>query len=167
MGHYLVGRWSGIRVLAFSVGFGPELVGFTDKHGTRWKISAIPLGGYVRFYGDADAASLPDGEELAETDAGASAPRPLPAPSCGSVRSPWPQVRSPISSLAIVIFAVHVRDVGQAGRRSRRRRGRSRTAPPASAGIKPGDVLVALDGTAHRDLRRRACAMSACARSCR
>lgn len=64
MGHYLVGRWSGIRILAFSFGFGPELAGFTDKHGTRWKISAIPLGGYVRFYGDADAASAPDFEGL-------------------------------------------------------------------------------------------------------
>jgi regulator of sigma E protease len=64
MGHYLVGRWSGIKILAFSFGFGPELAGFTDKHGTRWKISAIPLGGYVRFYGDADAASAPDFEGL-------------------------------------------------------------------------------------------------------
>ncbi|WP_246748700.1 RIP metalloprotease RseP [Rhizobium setariae] len=64
MGHYLVGRWSGIRILAFSFGFGPELVGFTDKHGTRWKISAVPLGGYVRFYGDADAASTPDFDAL-------------------------------------------------------------------------------------------------------
>jgi regulator of sigma E protease len=69
MGHYLVGRWSGIRVLAFSFGFGPELLGFTDKHGTRWKISAIPLGGYVRFYGDEDAASKPDFEALAEIPA--------------------------------------------------------------------------------------------------
>src|SRR6218665_2550420 len=66
MGHYLVGRWSGIRILAFSFGFGPELWGFADKHGTRWKISAIPLGGYVRFYGDADAASTPDFEALDE-----------------------------------------------------------------------------------------------------
>src|SRR4051812_10583219 len=64
MGHYLVGRWSGIKILAFSFGFGPELVGFTDKHGTRWKISAIPLGGYVRFYGDEDASSKPDFEAL-------------------------------------------------------------------------------------------------------
>ena len=66
MGHYLVGRWSGIRIMAFSFGFGPELAGFTDRHGTRWKISAIPLGGYVRFYGDADAASTPDFEALDE-----------------------------------------------------------------------------------------------------
>ena len=60
MGHYLVGRWCGIGVKAFSVGFGPELIGFTDKHGTRWKLSAIPLGGYVKFAGDENGASIPD-----------------------------------------------------------------------------------------------------------
>ena len=64
MGHYLVGRWSGIRILAFSIGFGPELVGWTDRHGTRWKLAAIPLGGYVKFYGDEDAASVPDYKRL-------------------------------------------------------------------------------------------------------
>ncbi|MCD2177078.1 RIP metalloprotease RseP [Rhizobium sp. C1] len=64
MGHYLAGRWSGIRILAFSIGFGPELLGWTDSHGTRWKISIIPLGGYVRFYGDDDASSRPDFEAL-------------------------------------------------------------------------------------------------------
>ena len=57
MGHYLVGRWCGIGVKAFSVGFGPELLGFTDRHGTRWKLSAIPLGGYVKFLGDENGAS--------------------------------------------------------------------------------------------------------------
>jgi len=41
-----------VKVLTFSLGFGPELVGFNDRHGTRWKISAIPLGGYVKFFGD-------------------------------------------------------------------------------------------------------------------
>ena len=45
MGHFLVGRWCGIGVKAFSIGFGPELLGYTDKRGTRWKLSAIPLGG--------------------------------------------------------------------------------------------------------------------------
>src|SRR6218665_1338493 len=64
MGHYLVGRWSGMRILAFSVGFGPELFGYTDKHGTRWKFCAIPLGGYVKFFGDEDAASVPDYSKL-------------------------------------------------------------------------------------------------------
>src|SRR5688572_15816562 len=67
MGHFLVARWCGIRVAAFSVGFGRELIGFTDRRGTRWKISAVPLGGYVRFEGDENAASFPDPELLATT----------------------------------------------------------------------------------------------------
>lgn len=62
MGHYLAARWNGIAVQAFSIGFGPELIGFNDRHGTRWKLSAIPLGGYVRFVGDMNAASVPDEE---------------------------------------------------------------------------------------------------------
>src|SRR6202049_3299344 len=65
LGHFLVARWCGIRVLVFSVGFGPELVGFNDRHGTRWKLSAIPLGGYVKFFGDDNAASVPDTDALA------------------------------------------------------------------------------------------------------
>ena len=65
MGHYLVGRWCGIGVKAFSVGFGPELLGYTDKKGTRWKLSAIPLGGYVKFSGDENGASIPDHAALA------------------------------------------------------------------------------------------------------
>src|SRR6187401_2832378 len=64
LGHFLVARWCGVRVLTFSVGFGPEIVGFTDKHGTRWKIAAIPLGGYVKFFGDENAASVPDKASL-------------------------------------------------------------------------------------------------------
>lgn len=60
LGHFLVARWCGVRVLTFSVGFGPEIVGFNDRHGTRWKISAIPLGGYVKFLGDENVASAPD-----------------------------------------------------------------------------------------------------------
>src|SRR5215468_8098979 len=59
LGHFLVARWCGIKVLVFSIGFGPELVGFYDRHGTRWKISAIPLGGYVKFFGDENEASAP------------------------------------------------------------------------------------------------------------
>jgi regulator of sigma E protease len=60
LGHFLVARWCGVRVLVFSIGFGPELFGFNDRSGTRWKISAIPLGGYVKFFGDENAASVPD-----------------------------------------------------------------------------------------------------------
>ncbi|WP_374830801.1 RIP metalloprotease RseP [Paenochrobactrum pullorum] len=61
MGHYLVGRWCGIGVQAFSIGFGPELIGYTAKSGTRWKLSAIPLGGYVKFAGDESVTSSPVG----------------------------------------------------------------------------------------------------------
>jgi regulator of sigma E protease len=60
LGHFLVGRWCGVRVETFSIGFGRELFGFNDRHGTRWKISALPLGGYVKFYGDMNVASAPD-----------------------------------------------------------------------------------------------------------
>jgi regulator of sigma E protease len=60
LGHFLMARWCGIRVLVFSIGFGPEIAGFNDRYGTRWKISAVPLGGYVKFYGDENAASAPN-----------------------------------------------------------------------------------------------------------
>ncbi|HEX4554857.1 MAG TPA: RIP metalloprotease RseP [Xanthobacteraceae bacterium] len=65
LGHFLVARWCGIKVLVFSIGFGPEIVGFNDRHGTRWKISAIPLGGYVKFFGDDNVASVPDADAVA------------------------------------------------------------------------------------------------------
>lgn len=57
LGHYVVARWSGVRVEVFSIGFGPEIVGWNDARGTRWKISWVPLGGYVKFFGDANVAS--------------------------------------------------------------------------------------------------------------
>src|SRR5215218_10422788 len=63
-GHFWVGRLCGVGVTAFSVGFGRELIGWTDRKGTRWKISAIPLGGYVKFVGDLNAASVPDQDQL-------------------------------------------------------------------------------------------------------
>src|SRR3712207_1941760 len=56
-GHYWVARRNGVRIEVFSIGFGTELFGFNDRHGTRWKFSLIPLGGYVKMLGDADAAS--------------------------------------------------------------------------------------------------------------
>src|SRR3954468_23451945 len=64
LGHFLVARWCGVTVEIFSIGFGREIVGFTDRKGTRWKLSWIPLGGYVKFYGDADASSRPDRRKL-------------------------------------------------------------------------------------------------------
>ena len=59
LGHYLVARRNGVRIEVFSIGFGPEIFGWYDRAGTRWKLSAVPLGGYVKMYGDADASSLP------------------------------------------------------------------------------------------------------------
>lgn len=61
-GHFIVGRWCGVTIETFSIGFGREILGFNDKHGTRWKFCWIPLGGYVRFKGDMNAASLPSSD---------------------------------------------------------------------------------------------------------
>jgi regulator of sigma E protease len=58
LGHYMIGRWCGLKTTVFSIGCGPEIVGWDDRHGTRWRLAWIPLGGYVKFKGDADAASL-------------------------------------------------------------------------------------------------------------
>jgi regulator of sigma E protease len=63
-GHFIVGRWCGVQVDAFSIGFGPELWARVDRHGTRWRVAAIPLGGYVKFHGDANGASVPDPEAV-------------------------------------------------------------------------------------------------------
>lgn len=144
MGHYLAGRWSGIRVLAFSVGFGPELVGFTDKHGTRWKISAIPLGGYVRFFGDADAASRPDGtiadalsdKERAETLNGAKLWKRAVTVAAGPIAN---------FLLAIVIFAVMFASMGKPVSDPVVADIKQGSAAE-EAGIAKGDILVALDG---------------------
>jgi regulator of sigma E protease len=57
LGHFLVARWCGVAVKTFSIGFGPEIAGFNDRHGTRWRLSWIPLGGYVKFIDDDNAAS--------------------------------------------------------------------------------------------------------------
>ena len=70
LGHYWVARRCGVRVDVFSVGFGRELFGYTDRNGTRWKFSLIPLGGYVKMFGDANAASMPDDQisDLSEAE---------------------------------------------------------------------------------------------------
>jgi regulator of sigma E protease len=60
-GHFIVARRNGVKCLAFSIGFGPELFGYTDKHGTRWKFSAIPLGGYVKMFGEAETMQIVEG----------------------------------------------------------------------------------------------------------
>ncbi len=64
LGHFLVARWCGVAVKTFSIGFGPELLGFTDRRGTRWRLSLIPLGGFVKFLGDENEAGVPDREAI-------------------------------------------------------------------------------------------------------
>ena len=72
-GHYIVARLCGVRVETFSIGFGPEIGGITDSHGTRWKFSLIPLGGYVKMFGDTDPASA--GKASGVKEKGAAKPR--------------------------------------------------------------------------------------------
>ncbi|XP_029680376.1 uncharacterized protein LOC115245975, partial [Formica exsecta] len=68
-GHYVVAKACKVKVESFSIGFGPEMFGFNDKSGTRWKLSAVPLGGYVKMLGDTNAASVPaDQKELTEEE---------------------------------------------------------------------------------------------------
>lgn len=144
MGHYWVARRFGVRVEVFSIGFGPEIFGWTDRHGTRWRVSLVPLGGYVRFFGDADAASGADHAALArmspEERAAAFHTKPL-----------WQRAlivaAGPIVNIlfAVVIYAALFAGYGQAVR------------PPVvvevqpgspaeAAGIAPGDRIVALAG---------------------
>ncbi|ATE65280.1 RIP metalloprotease RseP [Rhizorhabdus dicambivorans] len=65
LGHYLVGRWCGVKAEVFSIGFGREIAGYTDSRGTRWKLGWVPMGGYVKFAGDMNPASQPTPEWLA------------------------------------------------------------------------------------------------------
>lgn len=145
MGHYLVGRWSGIRILAFSIGFGPELVGWTDRHGTRWKLAAIPLGGYVKFYGDEDAASVPDykrlealaPEERSQTFLGARLWKRAATVAAGPIAN---------FILAIAIFAVLFSVYGRQVADPVVARVNENSAA-AQAGVVPGDRLISIDNT--------------------
>lgn len=104
LGHFLVGRWCGVDVKTFSIGFGREIFGFNDRHGTRWRFALIPLGGYVKFSGDADASSTPDGEAVASMSPEERA-RSFPAQSVGERTAIV--AAGPIANflLAIAIFA--------------------------------------------------------------
>ena len=144
LGHFLVARWCGIKVLTFSIGFGPEIVGFYDRYGTRWKIAAVPLGGYVKFFGDDNAASVPDHEAAAamtEAEKEVSFVHKKVGPRAAVV------VAGPVANfiLAIVIFAGIFMTVGKQTTSAR-----VDTVQPASAaqaaGFKPGDLVVAIDG---------------------
>lgn len=143
LGHYLVARWCGVRVEIFSVGFGREIIGFDDRHGTRWRLSLIPLGGYVKFFGDFNEASMPDPE--VETMSAADRAVALP------FQPVWKRAAivaaGPLANflLAIVIYAATFMLVGQ------------QIMPPkvagvvpggaaAQAGFQPGDLILSIDG---------------------
>lgn len=146
LGHFLVARWAGVKVLTFSIGFGPELLGFNDRRGTRWKLSAIPLGGYVKFFGDESEASTPSAAALAtmsEEDRKVSFHHKKVAPRAAIVAA------GPIANflLAIVIFASLFAFLGKPSASARVDTVQPDSAA-AAAGIKPGDVITAIDGTA-------------------
>ena len=149
LGHYSVARLFGVRVETFSLGFSGEIIGYTDKRGTRWKIGWLPIGGYVRFFGDADAASRPDseaGESMTpEERAVALQFKPLWQRCLVVAAGPFANFL-----LTIVIFTATLLALGRA------------VMPPVigsvqagsaaqQAGIRPGDVIRAIDGTAIND----------------
>ncbi len=144
LGHFLVARWCGIRVLTFSLGFGPELAGFNDRYGTRWKISAVPLGGYVKFFGDENAASAPD-----HAAAAAMSDSEKKDSFIGQKVGARAAVvaAGPIANfiLAIAIFAAIFMIVGKQTTSARVDAVQSGSAA-ATAGFQPGDLVLSIDG---------------------
>jgi regulator of sigma E protease len=144
-GHFWVGRRCGVGVKAFSIGFGPEIFGWDDRHGTRWKLSAIPLGGYVKFVGDMNAASVPDQQQISEMSA---AERAVSFPHKSVGQRAAIVAAGPVANfiLAVAIFSglnyINGRQVldprieaVQAG------------SAAARAGFLPEDVIVSIDGS--------------------
>ncbi|MGH6768370.1 MAG: RIP metalloprotease RseP [Xanthobacteraceae bacterium] len=144
LGHFLVARWCGVKVLVFSIGFGPELFGFNDRHGTRWKVSAIPLGGYVKFFGDENAASVPDAAAAAamtEAEREQSFVHKKVGPRAAIV------VAGPLANfvLAVVIFAGLFMTFGKQTTLARVDTVQPGSAA-ATAGFLPGDIVRSIDG---------------------
>jgi len=159
LGHYLVGRWFGVKADAFSVGFGKELWGRTDRRGTRWKVSAIPLGGYVQFAGDMNPASQPSPEWLA-----------LPAHERAQTfqsKPLWQRalivLAGPVTNLvvAVAIFAAFNFAYGKAVPADPSEEsviaGFTEVSPAREAGFRIGDRIVAIDGEvmeSYREVQR-------------
>ena len=142
LGHFLVARWCGVKSDVFSLGFGPELWARVDRHGTRWRLALIPLGGYVRFHGDADAASAGvEASGMSEEDLRVSF----------HTQPVWKRAlivaAGPIANfiLAIVIFAGLAFFVGQGVRAPRVESLRPGEVAEA-AGFRPGDLVISING---------------------
>ena len=144
MGHFLVARWCNVAVDAFSIGFGPELFGWTDRQGTRWKLAAVPLGGYVKFAGDENAASVPDREAIARMS-------PAQRSTSFYLKPVWQRAAvvaaGPAANfvLAIAIFAIFFMTSGRPMVNAVVSQVLPDT-PAAEAGFEPGDAIVAIDG---------------------
>ena len=144
LGHFLVARLYRIKVLVFSLGFGPELLGYNDRTGTRWKLSAVPLGGYVKFFGDENAASVPDQDALSQlTDEErrhAFPTQPVAARAAVVVAGPLANF-----ILAIVIFAGIFMFYGKQSTSARVDSVQAGSAAE-TAGFAPGDLVLSIDG---------------------
>src|SRR5262245_28323129 len=144
LGHFLVARWCGVKVRAFSIGFGKEIFGFYDRHGTRWRFAWIPVGGYVRFMDDDNAASFPSRENLERLTAaereGAFQTKPLAARAAIVAAGPIANFL-----LAIGIFTLLFTFVGE--RLVPPRVGAIEPGgPAAAAGFKVNDLILSIDG---------------------
>ena len=154
LGHYLVGRWFGVQAEAFSIGFGKELAGFTDRRGTRWKLSALPLGGYVQFKGDMNPASVPD-----RTQAAAAPVRDGTFQNAPLWQRALIVAAGPVTNIlvTIAIFAAFFMMVGKPVAADPERQltvaGFSANSAAQAAGIVAGDRIVAIDGRRMTDFR--------------
>src|SRR3979411_921855 len=145
LGHFLVARWAGVKVLTFSLGFGPELAGFNDRRGTRWKISAIPLGGCVKVFGVDSEDSTPWAETLArmsEEERAGSFHHKKVGPRAAIVAA------GPIANflLAIVIFTCLFTFFGKPSTTARVDKVEAGGAADWAAGFEVGDGVTAIDG---------------------
>jgi regulator of sigma E protease len=145
LGHYLVARRNGVRIEVFSIGFGPEIFGWHDRAGTRWKFSVVPLGGYVKMFGDSDASSMPSGAvvEMSAADRAVSFHHKRLGQRAAVVAA------GPIANylFAILIFAILFATVGEQFTPPDVGQVQENSAAQAG-GIKPGDTIVAVDGQA-------------------
>ena len=141
MGHYLVARWRGVKIDAFSLGFGPELFARINSHGTRWRVAAVPLGGYVKFHGDTNAASVDSGSTSPSVERSLTlAAQPLPSRAAIVLAGPVANF-----ILAVVIFTGMFMAFGRIEHMARIGRVEA-DSPAAAAGFKPGDLVKSIDG---------------------